>query len=196
MGDYGSVYRHVFPDTLSRRQINKKTASASCLQIKQEASVISAMRERSLFHDIICNGNSASEHRLLFDYPVSTTKEKRFFRNGRVRCNPPSADGTLQRIANQRSNALSLIVLMDIKPVQITRSVHVSETDDHTVHSGNNGSVFPERTVPCLQVLPMHPIVLLCSPSRSRCAPSDQTIPPTAHSRKIDMHEAVYSDFS
>ena len=106
MGDYGSVYRHVFPDTLSRRQINQKTASASCLQIKQEASVISAMRERSLFHDIICNGNSASEHRLLFDYPVSTTKEKRFCRNGRVRCNPPSADGTLQRIANQRSNAL------------------------------------------------------------------------------------------
>ena len=80
MGDYGSVYRHVFPDTLSRRQINQKTASASCLQIKQEASVISAMRERSLFHDIICNGNSASEHRLLFDYPVSTTKEKRFCR--------------------------------------------------------------------------------------------------------------------
>ena len=55
----------------------------------------------------------------------------------------------------------------------------------------------PEKTcpTPVNQPLrsPKHPVVLLCSPSRSRCEQSSKKARPSVRSRKVDTLKAAYS---
>ena len=55
----------------------------------------------------------------------------------------------------------------------------------------------PEKTCPTPVNQPLrlskHPVVLLCSPSRSRCEQSSKKARPSVRSRKVDTLEAAYS---
>lgn len=72
-----------------------------------------------LFHHKICEHNAAPDHSLLANDAVSAMQKKRFCCDKGVRRDGLSVRETLQFVADRRCNALSLIVLADIQPVQI-----------------------------------------------------------------------------
>ena len=66
-----------------------------------------------------------------------------------------------------------------------------------SVSRSRRSSCEPEKTcpTPVNQPLrsPKHPVVLLCSPSRSRCEQSSKKARPSVRSRKVDTLKAAYS---
>ena len=103
-----------------------------------------------LFHHKICEHNATPDHSLLANDAVSAMQKKRFCCDKGVRRDGLSVRETLQFVADRRCNALSLIVLADIQPVQIAGLIHVPKADNLAAFCRNDRPVRPERLVPCL----------------------------------------------
>ena len=57
-----------------------------------------------------------------------------------------------QLIAQGRGNPSSLIVFMDVKPVEISRFIDISESHDPAVCEGHEGRMLQKRAVPGSQI--------------------------------------------
>lgn len=105
-----------------------------------------------LFHHKICEHNAAPDHSLLANDAVSAMQKKRFCCDKGVRRDGLSVRETLQFVADRRCNALSLIVLADIQPVQIAALIQYPRIRHSHHFLSQQPSCAPERRVPCLQI--------------------------------------------
>ena len=105
-----------------------------------------------LFHHKICEHNATPDHSLLANDAVSAMQKKRFCCDKGVRRDGLSVRETLQFVADRRCNALSLIVLADIQPVQIAAFIQYPRIRHSHHFLSQQPSCAPERRVPCLHI--------------------------------------------
>ena len=62
--------------------------------------------------------------------------------HGGVCCKYTGVHGLFQSITERRGNAVPLEVLVNIQPVEIAGTVHITEANDGVSLNGNEGTVF------------------------------------------------------
>ena len=135
--------------------------------------------------------NATPDHSLLANDAVSAMQKKRFCCDKGVRRDGLSVRETLQFVADRRCNALSLIVLADIQPVQIAAFIQYPRIRHSHHFLSQQPSCAPERRVPCLQINRFgHPRIQLFL---RIVLGLEKRVPPSVPSQKVCILEATYA---
>ena len=101
-------------------------------------------------HHKIGQKDPSSLHLLLFFHPVSPFFKKRTGGYGSMGGEYLALVRLLQTVTERACHPCSLIIFMDIEPIQISVFIHIRKSDDMAVLLGDSGIMFPKRRFPRL----------------------------------------------
>lgn len=111
---------------------------------------IAGRSDSGLFHAAVRQKNAAALDGLPEDDAIAPLYEKGLGRQGCIGGEGPRVAVPLQKIAQCRCNALPLIILMDIEPVEVACRVHIRKADYLFVSQRHKTVMRREGGVPAL----------------------------------------------